>query len=91
MCLVGLGIGAGDVVRATGETVGHGGIGVGAALGCGNTGAGAGSAICGMGVGAVVPEAGGDQNASIEMASPAIFPRLRSQNSNELAHSSQGA
>jgi hypothetical protein len=59
MCLVGLGVGAGDVVRAAGETVGRGGTGVGAAPGCGCFGAGAGAAICGMGVGPVVPEAGG--------------------------------
>jgi hypothetical protein len=59
MCLVGLGVGAGDVVRAAGAKVGRGGAGVGAASGCGDFGAGAGAAICGMGVGPVVPEAGG--------------------------------
>jgi hypothetical protein len=59
MCLVGLGVGAGDVVRAAGETVGRGGTGVSAVSGCGGFGAGAGAAICGMGVGLVVPEAGG--------------------------------
>lgn len=59
MCLMGLEVGAGDVVRAAGETVDRGGTAVGTAPGCGGIGAGAGSAICGMGVGAVVPEAGG--------------------------------
>jgi hypothetical protein len=59
MCLVGLGVGAGDVVRPAGEMVGCGGAGVGAATGCGGTGTGAGSAICGMGNGAVAPETGG--------------------------------
>jgi hypothetical protein len=53
MCLMGLGVGAGVVVRAAGKTVGRGGTGAGAAPApiCG-TGLGASSAVVGIGSGA---------------------------------------